>query len=96
MANLVRGLAAGAREFTRTYKDYFGKRSWFELVAAEAPHYGYTVERSNYGGYALFQGEIDKVVIGFDGGPTFRVYSRPFVQRYLEEMRLKWKGKKRK
>lgn len=88
---MVRGILRG----TKAFKDSFGERSWFELVAAEAPRYGYTIERSNYGGYALFQGEIDKAVIGFVGGPTFTAYS-PIAEDFLESVKSKWKGKKRK
>lgn len=84
----VRGILTGAKAFREGYE-------WFKMIAEEAPLHGYSLERSNYGGYALLQGEVDVAMIGFDRGPAFTAYS-PIAKDFLESVKSEWKGKKRK
>ncbi len=82
----VRGILTGAKAFREGY-------AWFKMIAEEAPLHGYSFERSNYGGYALFQGEVDVAIIGFDRGPAFTAY-RPIAKDFLESVKSEWKARR--
>ncbi len=85
---MFRGLLTGAKTFRKGYE-------WFKMIGEEALLHGYSLERSNQGGYALFQGEVDVAIIGFDRGPTFTAYS-PIAKDFLESAKLEWKARVKK
>ncbi|MBI2233219.1 MAG: hypothetical protein HYU56_04825 [Candidatus Aenigmarchaeota archaeon] len=78
MANLARGLGAGAREFTRTYN---GMNRWFRAVESSLPR-GSDVRRSIDGSYYVIKDGLCGGTFGYGKGPEYSARTPEFEETF--------------